>query len=107
MSHIRKGDTVAVLLGREIGKRGRVLRILKDDAGRPSRVVVEKLNLVKRHTKPGQGNRTGGIVEKEAPISISNVMLIDPKLDRPTRVRTKVVDGKKVRVSVKSGEVIG
>lgn len=102
-SHVRKGDTVMVIAGREKGKQGKVKRVIRDEAGHPYRVEIEKLNMVKRHTKPGQGNRTGGIVEKEAPIHISNVMPLDPKTDKPTRVRTKVVDGKRVRVA-KSGE---
>ena len=104
-SHVRKGDTVMVIAGREKGKQGQVKRVIRDEAGRPFRVEVEKLNMVKRHTKPGQGSRTGGIVEKEAPIHISNVMPIDPKTDKPTRVRSKVVDGKRVRIA-KSGEVL-
>ena len=103
MNHVRKGDTVMVIAGREKGKQGKVMRVINDEQGKPYRVVVEKLNMVKRHTKPGQGNRTGGIVEKEAALHVSNVMPLDPKTDKPTRVRSKVVDGKRLRVA-KSGE---
>ena len=102
-SHVRKGDTVVVIAGKDKGKQGKVLRVIRDEAGRPNRVEVEKLNVVKRHSKPNQGNRQGGIIEKNSPIHISNVMPLDPKTDKPTRVRTKVVDGKRVRIA-KSGE---
>ncbi len=105
MNHVRKGDTVMVIAGREKGKQGKVMRVINDEAGKPYRVVVEKLNMVKRHTKPGQGNRTGGIIEKEAPLHVSNVMPLDPKTDKPTRVRSKIVDGKRIRVA-KSGEAL-
>jgi large subunit ribosomal protein L24 len=94
-----------VIAGREKGKQGKVMRVINDEAGKPYRVVVEKLNMVKRHTKPGQGNRTGGIIEKEAPLHVSNVMPLDPKTDKPTRVRSKIVDGKRIRVA-KSGEAL-
>ena len=105
MNHVRKGDTVLVLSGKEKGKQGKVKEILKGDSGRAERVVVETLNMVKKHSKPSQNNRQGGIIEKEASIHISNVLPIDPKTDKPTRVRAKVVDGKKVRVA-KSGETL-
>ena len=100
--HIRKNDQVMVITGRDKGKIGRVLRVLPKE----SRVVVEKVNLVKRHTKPSTKNRQGGILEKELSIHVSNVMLIDPKKAEPTRVGFKMQDGKKVRVSKKSKEVI-
>jgi len=95
--HVRKGDTVIVIAGSHKGKRGKVLRILGE------RVVVEKVALVKRHTKPTQANPQGGIVEKEGSIHVSNVQLFDEKLNKGTR--TKIVrDGDtKVRVGVKSG----
>lgn len=105
MSAVRKGDEVMVISGKEKGKRGKVLRLIIGEEGHATRVVVEKLALVKRHAKATQGNRTGGIVEKEASIAISSVMLIDPKTDKPTRVKNKVVDGKKVRIA-KSGEAL-
>ena len=100
---IRKDDEVIVLTGRDKGKRGAVLRVVT----RTDRVLVEGVNVTKRHVKPTQGDPQGGIVEREAPIHISNVALIDPESDRPTRVRYKnLEDGRKVRVAARSGEVI-
>ncbi|MDE0389542.1 MAG: 50S ribosomal protein L24 [Rhodospirillales bacterium] len=100
---IRKDDEVIVLTGRDKGKRGAVLRIIT----KTNRVLVEGVNVTKRHVKPTQGDPQGGIVEREAPIHISNVALIDPESDRPTRVRYKnLEDGRKVRVAARSGEVI-
>ena len=100
---IRKDDEVIVLTGRDKGKRGAVLRIIT----KTDRVLVEGVNVTKRHVKPTQGDPQGGIVEREAPIHISNVALIDPESDRPTRVRYKTLeDGRKVRVAARSGEVI-
>ena len=100
---IRKDDEVIVLTGRDKGKRGAVLRIIT----RTDRVLVEGVNVTKRHVKPTQGDPQGGIVEREAPIHISNVALIDPESDRPTRARYKTLqDGRKVRVAARSGEVI-
>jgi large subunit ribosomal protein L24 len=92
-----------VIAGKDKGAKGRVLRVLRE----VDRVIVEGVNRVKRHTKPSQKNPTGGIIEKEAPIHISNVMLLDPKLDQPTRVRFATdKDGKKIRIAVKSGTPI-
>ena len=100
--HIKSGDTVYVIAGKEKGKTGKVLRIEKND-----QVIVEKLNIVKRHSKPTQQNPTGGIVEKESGIHISNLMIYDAASSAPTRVGYKVDDkGKKTRISKKSGEVI-
>ena len=100
---IRKDDEVIVLTGRDKGKRGAVLLVVT----RTDRVLVEGVNVTKRHVKPTQGDPQGGIVEREAPIHISNVALIDPESDRPTRVRYKTLeDGRKVRVAARSGEVI-
>ena len=100
---IRKDDEVVVLTGRDKGKRGAVLRVIT----RTDRVLVEGVNVAKRHVKPSQADPRGGIVEREAPIHISNVALIDPESDRPTRVRHRTLeDGRKVRVSVRSGEAI-
>jgi len=100
---IRKDDEVIVLTGRDKGKRGAVLRIIT----KTDRVLVEGVNVSKRHVKPTQGDPQGGIVERESPIHISNVALIDPESDRPTRVRyKKLEDGRKVRVAARSGEVI-
>ena len=99
---IRKGDKVVVVSGRDRGKRGEVLRVLRKDL----RVLVQGVNLVHRHQRPTAGSG-GGIIEKEAAIHISNVALIDPKTDRPTRVGIKTVEGgRKVRVARRSGEAI-
>lgn len=100
---IRKGDRVQVLTGKDKGKRGEVLRVLPAE----SRAVVQGINIVKRHSKPQGMNQPGGIQEKEAPIHLSNLALIDPKSDKPTRVGFRVLeDGKKVRVAKASGEVL-
>lgn len=101
MERIRKGDLVVVTAGKEKGKRGRVLRILKKN----DRVVIERVMMVKRHTKPDQRNQTGGIVEKEGSVHISNVMPVDPGSDKATRVKVKTEDGNRRRVG-KSGTVI-
>jgi large subunit ribosomal protein L24 len=101
---IRKGDTVIVIAGDDKGKTGRVLSV---DAEK-QRVIVEKVNFVKRHTKArGQGQQ-GGILEKEAPVHISNVMLYDPKAGKGVRVGTRTTkDGKRERISRASGEPVG
>lgn len=100
---IKKEDTVIVISGKDKGKKGRVLRTYP----RENRVLVEGVNMVKKHAKPSQDNPQGGIVSQEAPIHASNVMLVDPKTGEPTRIGMKVLDnGKKVRVAKKSGEVI-
>ena len=98
---IRKGDQVIVTTGRDKGKQGEVLRAMPKD----NKVVVQGVNMVKRHTRPSQTS-AGGIISKEAPIDVSNVALIDPETGKPTRVGFKVVDGEKVRVAKKSGKVI-
>ncbi|RMD61284.1 MAG: 50S ribosomal protein L24 [Alphaproteobacteria bacterium] len=99
---IRKGDRVTVITGREKGKTGEVLRVLRKE----SRVLVQGVNMVKRHQSPTAGN-PGGIIEKEAPLHISNVALIDPKTDRPTRVGYRIEEGgRKVRIARRSGEAI-
>ena len=99
---IKKGDKVVVLAGRDKGKSGEVLRVLVAD----ERVVVQGVNMVKRHTRQSPGQQ-GGIVEKEAAIHISNVAHIDPKSSKPTRVGYKVLgDGRKVRFARRSGEVL-
>jgi large subunit ribosomal protein L24 len=103
ISHVRKGDTVVVIAGKERGKRGRVLRVLPEK----NRVVVERINMIKKHQRPTQKLRQGGIIEREGPIHLSNVMLVDPASDRPTRIGMRALaDGKKVRLARKSGETI-
>jgi large subunit ribosomal protein L24 len=99
---IKKGDRVVVITGRDKGKTGEVLRVLRDE----NRVLVQGINIVKRHTKPSAAS-TGGVVEKEAALHISNVAHVDPKTSKPTRIGYKVLDGgRKVRVARKSGETI-
>ncbi|HEV8324416.1 MAG TPA: 50S ribosomal protein L24 [Myxococcota bacterium] len=101
---IRKGDEVIIVAGKEKGKRGRVLRVVPEKG----KVFIEKLNLVKRHQRPNQKYPQGGIVEKEAAIHLSNVMLIDPKDGKPTRMKVKQLgEGAKARASVRSNEQIG
>ena len=100
---IRRDDEVRVISGKDRGKTGRVLRV--DPAS--ERVFVEGLNIVKRHQRPRPGsNQPGGVIEREGPIHISNVALIDPRDGRPTRVGVEVRDGRKVRVAKRSGETI-
>ena len=100
---IRKGDTVQVISGNDKGKRGRVLDVFKEK----QRVMVEGVRLMKRHTKPNRRSPQGGIVEREAPIHVSNVMVVCPKDDRPTRIRKTQLDtGKWIRSSARSGEMI-
>ncbi len=99
---VKKGDNVVVLAGKDKGRTGEVLSVLRANR----RVVVSGINMVKRHTKPSQGDQ-GGIVEKEAAIHISNVALQDPKDGKATRVGYKNLDdGRKVRFAKRSGEVI-
>lgn len=98
---IKKGDQVVVLSGDDKGKSGEVVKAMPKEG----KVVVSGVNLVKRHTKPSQ-TTPGGIVTKEAPIHVSNVALVDAKSGKATKVGYKTVDGKKVRVARKSGEVI-
>lgn len=102
-TRIRKGDTVVVIAGRDRGKSGKVLSI---DLS-VGKVVVEKLNMIKRHTKPNQKVKQGGILEREAPVAISNVMYLCPVTQQPTRlgVRTQE-DGSRVRFSKKSKELV-
>jgi large subunit ribosomal protein L24 len=101
--HIKKNDTVMVIAGKEKGKSGKVMRIIP----KKDRVIVEKLNMVKRHMRPGAYSRQGGILEKEAPIHISNLMLICSKCTDPTRVGYKLLeDDHKVRYCKKCKEVI-
>ncbi|MGX9292671.1 50S ribosomal protein L24 [Bacillus sp. A015] len=100
--HVKKGDKVVVISGKDKGKQGVILAAFpKND-----RVLVEGINLVKKHSKPTQANPQGGISEQEASIHVSNVMPLDPKTGEVTRVGYKVEDGKKVRVAKKSGQVL-
>lgn len=101
--HIKKGDNVIVLAGEDKGKTGKVLKMLIDK----QRAIVEGINIVSKSAKPSAKNPQGGIIKVEAPIHISNLSLIDPKTQKPTRIGIKVNEnGKKVRISKKSGEEI-
>jgi large subunit ribosomal protein L24 len=100
---IKKNDTVMIIAGKDKGKKGRIMRIVAKKDG----ALVEKLNMIKRHLRPGPQSRQGGILEKEAPIHISNLMLVCSKCTDPTRVGYRYLDdGKKVRFCKKCNEVI-
>ncbi|MEN8136851.1 MAG: 50S ribosomal protein L24 [Bacteroidota bacterium] len=99
---IRKGDTVKVIAGESKGVEGKVLEVFRDT----NKALVEGVNMIKKHNKPSAQNPQGGIEEKEAPIQISNLSLLDPKSGETTKVGIRFEDGKKVRYSKKSGEVI-
>jgi large subunit ribosomal protein L24 len=100
--HVKKGDKVQVISGKDKGKQGEILEAYP----KLNKVLVEGVNVVKKHAKPSQANPQGGILSQEAPIHASNVMPLDPKTGVPTRVGYKEVDGKKVRVAKKSGETL-
>src|ERR1700756_3317221 len=100
MAHVRKGDTVMVVAGKERGKRGKVLRVIPGKG----RVLIEHVNMIKKHQRPTQKLRQGGIIEREGPIHLSNVMLVDPQTEKSTRVGVRsLADGKKVRVARRAG----
>jgi large subunit ribosomal protein L24 len=101
--HVKKGDSVIVIAGDYLGTKGRILEVDR----KKERAIVEGVNMMKKHTKPNTQHPQGGIVEKEGPVHISNLMLIDPKTGKPTRMGRRVNDnGKLVRYSKKSGEEI-
>jgi large subunit ribosomal protein L24 len=100
--HVKTGDTVYVISGKDKGKTGKVLRVFT----KKGKVLVEGINVVTKHLKPNQMNPQGGVVTKEAPLFSSKVMLFDEKAGKPTRVGYKFVDGRKVRYSKVSGEVL-
>jgi large subunit ribosomal protein L24 len=99
-ARIRTGDRVMLLSGKDKGKSGVVLEVRPKE----QRVLVEGVNIMKRHTKPRPPNEPGGVIERPAPIHMSNVSHIDPKDGRPTRVRIQEIDGVRVRVAARSGE---
>lgn len=100
---IKKGDTVVVVAGKDKGKKGKVIQAMPTE----SRVIVENVNMVTKHKKPNQRVQQGGIVHQEAPINVSNVMILDPKEKVATKIGYKVLEnGKKVRIAKKSGEVL-
>ncbi|GMU85632.1 MAG: 50S ribosomal protein L24 [Ignavibacteriales bacterium] len=105
---LKKNDNVRVIAGNDRGKTGKVLKVFPEQG----RVIVEGVNLRKRHTKPSQRNQQGGILEKELPVNVSNVMILDPKTNEPSRIGSQEIlgdDNKKrkfVRISKKSGEML-
>ena len=105
---IRKNDNVIIIAGNDSGKTGKVLKVFP----KVSKVIIEGINLRKRHTKPNQKSPQGGIIEKEAPIHVSNVMLLDPKTNEPTRIGAQIIldektgKNKRARVSRVSGEMV-
>ena len=100
---LKKNDLVMVVSGKERGKSGRVLRVFPQK----NRVVIEKINFIKKHTRPSGQTKQGGIIEREAPVHISNVMVICEKCNLPIRVGKKILDdGKRVRACKKCGEVL-
>jgi large subunit ribosomal protein L24 len=99
---VKKGDTVIILSGKDKGKSGTVVRAIPTE----DKVVVQGINMISKHKKPSQANPQGGIERVEAPMHVAKVAIKDPKTGQPTRVGFKFLDGKKVRVAKKSGEVI-
>ncbi|MBI3565399.1 MAG: 50S ribosomal protein L24 [Elusimicrobia bacterium] len=103
---IKKKDKVVVISGKDKGKVGEVLQVIPGDDFKPARVLVSKVNIVTKHKKPTQTD-AGGLVKIEAPLALSKVMLVDPKTNKPTRVRIKIQpNGDKLRIALKSGETI-
>jgi large subunit ribosomal protein L24 len=101
--HVRRGDTVGVIAGREKGKRGKVLRVLTAKG----RVLVEHVNMIKKHQRPTQKLRQGGIIEREGPLALSNVLVVCSRCDKPSRTGVKILgDGRKVRSCKRCGEAI-
>ncbi|TBV83229.1 MAG: 50S ribosomal protein L24 [Desulfobulbaceae bacterium] len=101
--HIKVNDRVEIITGGDKGRVGKVIRVNR----RSGRVVVEKTNMIKRHTKPSAANQQGGIIDKEAPVAISNLMLICPRCTKTSRVRYKILDdGSKVRTCRKCGKSV-
>ena len=106
-TRLKKNDRVKVIAGNHRGKEGKILKIFRDKM----RVIVEGVNIIKRHTRPTQKNPQGGITQKEAPIHISNIMLIDPKSNEPSRIGMQIIaddsgNKKRMRYGKKSGEII-
>jgi large subunit ribosomal protein L24 len=101
--HVKKDDNVMVITGKDKGKKGRIIAAYP----RENRVLVEGINMMKKHAKPSQQNQQGGIINQEAPIHVSNVMVLDPKNGQPTRIGYKILaNGTKVRIAKKSGQEI-
>jgi large subunit ribosomal protein L24 len=103
MAHVRKGDTVVVVAGKERGKRGKVIRVIPET----SRVLVENVNMIKKHQRPTQKLRQGGIIEREGLLALSNVLVVCGRCDRPVRTGTSTLaDGRKLRACKRCGEAI-
>jgi large subunit ribosomal protein L24 len=107
MTRLKKNDRVRIMFGNHRGKEGKVLKIFRDK----QKVIVEGVNIIKKHQRPTQKNPQGGITQKEAPIHISNVMLIDPKSNEPTRIGIQIIEDegrrkRRMRYAKKSGEII-
>ena len=103
IAHVRKGDTVVVVAGKERGKRGRVLRVIPEK----NRVVVERINMIKKHKRPTQKLRQGGIIEREGALALSNVLLVCGRCDKASRTGIKELnDGRKIRVCKRCGEPV-
>jgi len=100
--HVKKNDLVMVVSGKEKGKSGRILRLIPEK----EKVIVEKINFVKRHSRPHGKQRQGGILEKEAPLHLSNVMLLCEKCNKPVRIGHREVESKKARYCRKCGEIL-
>lgn len=101
--HVRRGDTVGVIAGKERGKRGKVLRVLRESG----RIVIEHVNMIKRHQRPTPKLRQGGIIEREGPLAVSNVLLVCSRCNRPVRMGIKILnDGRKARVCKRCGESV-
>jgi large subunit ribosomal protein L24 len=100
--NLKKNDTVKVISGKSKGKTGRILSVLGDK----TRVIVEGVNYAKKHQKPTQQDQKGGIVDREAPIHVSNLMLVSAKSNEPVKVARRTVDGKRVRVEKKTGKAV-
>lgn len=100
--HVKKGDKVQVISGKDRGKSGTIIEAYP----KQDRVLVEGINMIKKHAKPSQDNPQGGILNQEASIHVSNVMPIDPKSGEPTRIGYEERDGKKVRIAKKSGDAL-
>ena len=102
-AHVRRGDTVGVIAGSERGKRGKVLRVLPEKG----RVLVEHVNMIKKHQRPTQKLRQGGIIEREGPLALANVLVVCPRCDKPGRTGIQILgDGRKVRVCKRCGEPV-
>lgn len=101
-SHVKKDDTVIIITGKDKGKTGKVLRVFSQEG----KVIVERINMIKRHTRPNPQNPQGGIVEKEAPLPVCKVVLVCPRCKKPTRVGKKILESSRLRICKKCGETI-